>query len=210
MTTRNLTTKFHEYRASEHAFAQLEQWTEENIVDGLLAPSYEKGDLELGFDSPKEMSSPQWVRSVKEFEACCDAVECELCHLSSLQHQHLLVTFNTSQEKALEQELRSATTTVHESLRMIELVLSAPSVFLCTSSSELLESNAARSSRLNAQKCLSKRLLELSYKYHTMQSNVDTRLTHRHWEHTLGDKAPQKEKNAKQMQLSMLKEPSCS
>jgi syntaxin 16 len=206
MTTRDLTTKFQEFRASERAFAQLERWTEENIVDGLLSPSYEREDMELGFDSsfPVNVSLPQWVHCVKEFDAHCDAVECELLRLSALQRQRLLVTFNMSQEEAVEQDLRDTMTTVHESLHAVEVLLSAPyGVFGANCSSATYESDAARSSRLNARKSLAKRLLELSRKYRMLQRDFDACLAH---QHTFGKKSPQKNKDAKQAS-SMLKRP---
>ena len=49
MATRDLTRAFSELRSQKKAWTQLEQWTDENCVDGLLAPCGPYDDeLELG------------------------------------------------------------------------------------------------------------------------------------------------------------------
>jgi len=122
MAARDQTAKFHQFRASRRAFAQLEQWTETNVVDGLLAPSYEDRDIELGSDSisPEHVAFPLWVKCVNAMNVHCDAVECELRRIAALQRQQLLVTFNVSQVEKVEQALKDATAIVHKRLRAAE------------------------------------------------------------------------------------------
>ena len=160
---------FHELRARKRALAQLERWTEDNIVDGLLSPnSYESsGDTDFGDNkSQTSIRSPHWVDNVLAIRARCDSVDCELRRLAALRQQRFLVTFDLSHEKAIEQELQDATVIVHESLRAAESLLSAPENDW---SSALQESNAALSSRLNARRSLAKRLQKLGTDFSNLQ-----------------------------------------
>lgn len=183
MAARDQTAKFHQFRASRRAFAQLEQWTETNVVDGLLAPSYEDRDIELGSDSisPEHVAFPLWVKCVNAMNVHCDAVECELRRIAALQRQQLLVTFNVSQVEKVEQELKDATAIVHKRLRAAEAQLSAPHSGSDIRFDVPCESNAAQSSRLNASQYLAKRLQELSGKYHTARQDSMAH-TLQHWE----------------------------
>ena len=158
MSARDLTAKFHEFRACRRAFAQLEQWTEANVVDGLLAPSYCDDDVELGADCFAP-TLPNWVERINAMEARCDAVECELRRMATLQRQRLLVMFNVSQVEAVDQELQDAAGIVVESMRAAEALLSTPYEGVGDIWPDVLrESDAARSSRFNASQYLAKRL----------------------------------------------------
>lgn len=153
------------------------------MVDGLLAPSYEDRDIELGSDSisPEHVAFPLWVKCVNAMNVHCDAVECELRRIAALQRQQLLVTFNVSQVEKVEQELKDATAIVHKRLRAAEAQLSAPHSGSDIRFDVPCESNAAQSSRLNASQYLAKRLQELSGKYHTARQDSMAH-TLQHWE----------------------------
>jgi len=84
MASRDLTRKFRERRNAKAALTQLQQWTEENVVDGLLAPRPSLYDEEAAApmaagatesSSSARIAAPAWVEAFREIEARCDAVE---------------------------------------------------------------------------------------------------------------------------------------
>ena len=170
MATRDLTVTYREFRARKRAFAQLERWTEDNVVDGVLLPTCDTGYAEVGYETPTPVQAvPRWVDIVHAVNVQGDAIECELRHMAALQRQRLLVTFDVSQEEVVDQELRDVIAIVQESLRAAETLLAAPGNGWYDASHD---SKATLSSRLNARKSLARRLQELGNKFRMAQQGV--------------------------------------
>ncbi|KAJ1461071.1 t-SNARE [Pelagophyceae sp. CCMP2097] len=168
MASRDLTAVFRERRNAKRALAQLQQWTEENCVDGLLAPPPHRDytDNECGSASCDD-DLPAWVVSVRDVESRCMAIECELKRVDALQRRKMLVTFDAAVEEGRERELRDAASTVHENLRDAEAVVSGARGPFAVSPRG--ETNAAASARGNAQRKLASRLQDLSRRYREAQ-----------------------------------------
>jgi len=161
---------YREFRARKRAFAQLERWTEDNVVDGVLLPTCDTGYAEVGCETPTPVQAvPRWVDIVHAVNVQGDAIECELRHMAALQRQRLLVTFDVSQEEVVDQELRDVIAIVQESLRAAETLLAAPGNGWYDASHD---SKATLSSRLNARKSLTRRLQELGTKFRMAQQGV--------------------------------------
>jgi len=167
MASRDLTVEFLELRTSNNTFLQLDRWTKD--VDRLLTSSHhdpcnfaaeEDGAIPVGAAQP-------WIDCANAVELHCNAIKSKLRCMTSLHRQRLLVTFDTSQEETVDQDLREITVIIQESLCAAEAMLSAPrSEYWCDIPDE---SDASRSSRLNARKSLAKRLQDLGCTYRTMQ-----------------------------------------
>ena len=121
MTSRDLSSAYRERRNAKVALRQLEQWTEENVVDGLLtAPEYEATDVERG---KSQMAEPSWVRAYREVEISCEKAECDLRRLVQAQRKRSLVTFDQREEMSLDRDLSDAAETARAHLRTAERIL---------------------------------------------------------------------------------------
>ena len=175
MACRDLTAVFRERRNAKMALRQLEQWTEENVVDGLLtAPEYE-GDVEVGVrrrsnsrglggdDVTKE--NPSWVVALREIEVRCEKAECELRRLAQVQRKRSLVGFDGAEEKRLERELSDAADTARTHLKLAESLLKGG---LLEPSPK--DTDATVRCKANAKKKLAAKLSNISRRFRTSKS----------------------------------------
>jgi len=160
MASRDLTGEFRERRNSKVALRQLEQWTEENVVDGLLTTSSESfvEDVEMGRRRPEV--TPAWVAAFREVDVCCEKAQCELRRVVRAQRKRSKVTLlDQKEETSVERELRDAVETAKGQLRRAERLLKTKL------EPEDEDSDATVRCKANAKKKLAAKVADLTRRF---------------------------------------------